>query len=58
MGKGGKREFVQVLRLLETFQMVDGKPVLKAPWSEGPSALMPSNIWCCAASNDVLHGWT
>jgi transposase len=35
MGKGGKREFVQVLRLLETFQMVDVEAGIKSALERG-----------------------
>ena len=55
MGKGGKREFVQVLRLLESFALSDVEAGLKVPWSVAPSALMRSNIWCCAGLNVACH---
>ena len=35
MGKGGKREFVQVLRLLETFQMTDVEAGIKSALERG-----------------------
>ncbi len=35
MGKGGKREFVQVLRLLETFQMMDVEAGIKGALERG-----------------------
>jgi len=35
MGKGGKREFVQVLRLLETFQMIDVEAGIEAALERG-----------------------
>ena len=35
MGKGGKREFVQVLRLLETFQMMDVEAGIKSALERG-----------------------
>ena len=35
MGKGGKREFVQVLRLLETFQMADVEAGIKSALERG-----------------------
>lgn len=40
MGKKGKREFVQVLRLLETFQIMDVEAGIKNTLDRGA-------IWTC-----------
>jgi len=58
MGKKGKREFAQVLRLLETFTMDDVEAGIVSALERALSALTRSNIWCCAGLSGVRHGWT
>jgi hypothetical protein len=52
MIKAGRREYVQVLRLLETFEMAD----LNVAWAR--SVLMPSSILSCARSRSDRPNWT
>jgi transposase len=50
--KAGRREYVQVLRLLETFELADLHVAVKTAleaWA--PSASTRSNTWCCARSS-------
>jgi len=56
-GKTGKREYVQVLRLLERFGMEELHGAVKDARAWGPSVLTPSNIWPCAARSIARHGW-
>ena len=56
LGKAGKREFVQVLRLLKRSGSTMSPPPLAPPWRAARSALMPSSIWCCAGSNGGHRG--
>ena len=58
MGKRGKREFVQVLRLLEVFRLEDVLPASARPSPAARSALMRSSIWCCAGSSAGRRGST
>ena len=58
MGKPGKREFVQVLRLMETFAIDDVAAPCVTPSSVAQSASTRSSIWCCAGSNVGHHGST
>ena len=53
MGKAGKWEYVQVLRLLETFdlEVLHGAVKDALPWVR--SATTPSNTLCCAVSSDA-----
>ena len=51
MGKPGKREFVQVLRLLETFRLEDVHAAVREAIAAGRSASMRSSTWCCAGSS-------
>jgi hypothetical protein len=44
LGKRGRREYVQVLRLLS-------QPVCGRRCAGEPLPSMPSNIWCCARSS-------
>jgi hypothetical protein len=67
MGKGGKREFVQVLRLLESFAMADVEAGIRCALARGtiseacPRACnsttrgMRSSIWCCVGSSADHH---
>jgi hypothetical protein len=62
MGKAGKREYVQVLRLLENFRLEDpargiSKPRCTRRSGWGRSALMRSSIWCCAGSSAGRQSW-
>ncbi len=57
--KGGKREYVQVLRLLETFsswKRSTRPSKMLCGWAR--SASMRSSICCCAASSGGRRGWT
>ena len=58
MGKPGKREFVQVLRLMEVFCPEDVLAGVRAPSSAARSASMRSSIWCCAGSSVGRRAWT
>ena len=57
LNKKGKREYVQVLRLLETFALRRSKrpSTMRCEWAR--SASMPSSICCCAASSGGHRGW-
>ena len=57
MGKRGKREFVQVLRLLESFRLDDvaGRRSRRR-WRAARSASMRSSTWCCAGSSGGRRG--
>ena len=56
MAKRGKREFVQVLRLLEVFRCEDVLAVSGRRLPAVPSALTRSSTWCCAGSSAGHHG--
>ena len=56
MGRRGKREFVQVLRLMENFRRCTR--VYALPSGSAPSASMPSNTWCCAGWRAGRRGST
>ena len=59
MAKRGKREFVQVLRLLEVFRPKDVLAgVRERPSRVAWSALTRSSIWCCAGSSAGHRGST
>ena len=59
MGKPGKREFVQVLRLLEAFRLEDvAAAVARGASRAARSASMPSSTWCCAGSSGGRRGST
>ena len=59
MGKPGKREFVQVLRLMETFTARRcRRRRARCHRSVARSASMRSSIWCCAGSSGGRHGST
>lgn len=51
LGKAGKREHVQVLRLLVTFQQVDVEVRSAMLCGRARSASMRSSTWCCGGSN-------
>ena len=53
MIKAGRREYVQVLRLLETFDLGDLHVAVKPPCAWGPLALTRSSTLCCARSRNV-----
>ena len=57
LNKGGQREYVQVLRLLETFPVaeVEQRSRMLCIWER--SASMPSSICCCAGSSSGRRGW-
>ena len=57
MGKAGKREYVQVLRLLETFEMEHVHGAISRHSISVRLAMTRSNICCCAGSNGDRHGW-
>ena len=56
MGKKGKREYVQVLRLLESFGMAHVHGAINSRWNWARSATMRSSIWCFAGSGGARHG--
>ena len=58
MGKAGKREYVQVLRLLETFALAEVHGAVAMPCGWAPSAMMRSSTWCYAVSSADRPGWT
>ena len=70
MGKAGKREYVQVLRLMENFEMVDVHGAVRQAlgpaghvyfWADGtwaPLVTMRSSIYCSAAFKSDRQGWT
>ena len=58
MGKQGKREFVQVLRLMEVFEVDDVAAGVRMRSSAARSASMRSSIWCCAGSSGGRRGST
>jgi len=49
--KHGSREYVQVLRLLETFDLSEVTHAVEQAFRRVRSASMPCAICCCAASN-------
>lgn len=56
MIKAGRREYGQVLRLLETFGMADLHVAIKNALRMGQLALMPSNTSCCVSSRSADIG--
>ena len=58
MGKRGKREFVQVLRLLEIFRATTCGRRQGGDRSRARSASMRSSTWCCAGSSGGRRGST
>ena len=49
MGRRGKREFVQVLRLMENFRKEEGVRVrARCPQARRHKPSTPSSTWCCA----------
>jgi hypothetical protein len=58
LGKPSKREFVQVLRLLEVFRTKDVSAAVREASARGVLSSMRSGTWCCAASNGARRGWT
>ena len=58
MAKRGKREFVQVLRLLEVFHREDVLAGVKRPSRVARLALTRSSTWCCAGSSAGRRGST
>ena len=48
MGKAEKREYVQVLRLMETFRLEEVHDAVGEALRLGAISLPPSNTWCCA----------
>ena len=56
MGKKGKREYVQVLRLLETFEMDHVHGAIRHALDLGRSAMTRSSTWSCAGSNGARRG--
>ena len=57
LGKKGKREYVQTLRLLETFARRKWRGPSTMPCSWVRSPLMRSSIYCYAASSAARRGW-
>ena len=59
MGRRGKREYVQVLRLLETFSQQEVHAAVKDALRLGGAELRrQSSTWCCAGWRDGRQGWT
>ena len=58
MGRRGKREYVQVLRLLETFSQQEVAAAVKTQSVWEPSASTLSSTWYCADWRDGRPGWT
>jgi hypothetical protein len=57
-GKAGKREYVQVLRLVEQLRArCAALRRQRRPANAELSASMPSSIWCCAVLNAGRPGW-
>jgi len=57
LGKKGKREFVQVLRLLETFALAEVERAIDDALRMGRFRLMLSSTCCCAGSSGGRHGY-
>jgi hypothetical protein len=56
-GQEGKREYVQILRLLEAFKFAEVTAAVRDAIDRGaPSASTPSSTWCCAGSSAGHHG--
>ena len=56
MGKAGKREYVQVLRLIESFSLDDVRAAISEALERGViGASMRSSTWCCAGSRSGRH---
>ena len=53
MGKAGKREYVQVLRLVETFDLEVLHGAVKDALRLGAIGYDASNTLCCAVSSDA-----
>ena len=58
LNKGGQREYVQVLRRLETFSLSEVEQAIGMHCIWARSASMPSSMCCRAASSGDRHGWT
>ena len=57
LGKKGKREYVQTLRLLETFRLLDVSRAVDNALGSARFPSMRSNICCCAASSSGRRDW-
>ena len=59
LGRRGKREYVQVLRLLETFSLAGSARSRQGTPSRlvALSASTPSSTWCCAGWRGGRPGW-
>jgi hypothetical protein len=57
LGKRGRREYVQVLRLLETFSLTEVTAGVRQTLDLRAIASMRSNIWCCAPSSSGRRNW-
>ena len=57
LGKKGKRECVQVLRLLETFALAEVERAIDDALRMETSRSTPSSTCCCAASSRGRRGW-
>ena len=58
MGRRGKREFVQVLRLMEDFRREEVCEGVRDALRLGAVSSTPSSTWCCAGSRVVLRDST
>jgi hypothetical protein len=56
--KRGSSEYVQVLRLMETFDIAEVTLAIEDALRLARSASMRSVICCCAASSEDRRGWT
>ena len=57
MGRRGKREYVQVLRLLETFSQREVHAAVKDALQLGALSFDAVSTWCCAGWMGGRSGW-
>ena len=58
MGRRGKREFVQVLRLMESFSIEEVHQAVRDAIRLGALSFDAANTSCCAASRADRQDWT
>ena len=58
MGRRGKREFVQALRLLETFSMAEVHSAVRDALRLGAISFDAVKHWCCAGWRVGRPDWT
>jgi hypothetical protein len=57
LGKRGRREYVQVLRLLETFSIPEVAAAVRQALRLPAISFDASSIWCCVRSSSGRRGW-